>query len=98
LSFYLALPATCSFSHACGIYFRGNREKGLHFKVHKDANEAYVVQYNLAKQAKAALAKLDGTTREGTGSSRKSSKKHKETAATASQPDSDLQAEYVSEI
>ncbi len=50
------------------------------------------------KQPKAALAKLDGTTSKGTESSRKSSKKHKETDATASQPDPDLQAKYVSNI
>jgi hypothetical protein len=50
------------------------------------------------KKAKAALAKLDGTTSEGTGSSRKSSKKPKETAATASQADPALQAEFMSDI
>jgi hypothetical protein len=50
------------------------------------------------KQAKATLAKLDGTTSKGTGSSMKPYKKHKEAAATAGQPDPDLQAEYVSNL
>ena len=62
-------------------------EKKSYFKAHKDANKAYVEQRNLVKQAKAALAKLDGATSHGTGSSRKSNKKLKETAATASQTD-----------
>jgi hypothetical protein len=57
-----------------------------------------VEQCKLVKQANAALAKLDGTTSKGTGSSRKSIKKPKEAAATANQPDPDLQAEYVSDI
>jgi hypothetical protein len=52
-----------------------------------------VEQHGLVKQVKAAFAELDGTTSKGTGSSRKSSQKPKETAATASQPDPDLQAE-----
>ncbi len=47
---------------------------------------------------RAALAKLDGTTSNETWSSRKSSKKPKETAATASQPDPTLWAEYLFEI
>ncbi len=49
----------------------------------------------MVKQANAAIAKLDGTPSKGTWSSRKSSKKHKKTAATASQPDPDLWAEYI---
>jgi hypothetical protein len=74
-------------------------EKKCYFKAHEDANKAYVEQRKLVKQTKAALAKPDGTTSKGTGSSiRKSSKKPKETAATASQPDPVLQAEYVSAI
>ncbi len=73
------------------------KKKG-HFKAHKDSNEAHVAQCDLVKQAKAALAGLYGTTSKGTGSSRRSSKKPKETAATASQPDPVLQAEYLSEI
>jgi hypothetical protein len=64
------------------------KKKG-YFKAHEDANEAYLEQVKLVKQAEAALAKLDGTTSKGTGSSRKSSMKPKEAAATASQPDSD---------
>ncbi len=55
-------------------------------------------QHNLVKQAKTALAKLDGTTSKGAGSSRKSTKKPKETAAAASQIDPAQQAEYVSDI
>jgi hypothetical protein len=47
------------------------------------------------KQAKATLAKLDGTTRKGIGSSKKPSKKHKEAAATASQPNPNLQDKYL---
>ncbi len=50
------------------------------------------------KQEKATLVKLDGTTCKGTGSSKKSFKKLKGAAATAGQPDPDLQAEYVSDI
>jgi hypothetical protein len=70
------------------------KKKG-HFEAHEDANKAYVEQCKLVKQSKAALVKLDGTTSNGTGSTRKSSKKHRETAATGSEPDPDLQAEYV---
>ncbi len=73
------------------------KKKG-YFKAHKDANKAYVELCNLMKQAKAALAKLDGTASNRTGSSSKSSKKPKEAATTASQPDPTLQAEYLSEI
>ncbi len=40
-------------------------------------------QHNLVKQTKAALAELDRTTSKGAGTSRKSSKKHKEGAAMA---------------
>ncbi len=57
-------------------------------------------QPTLVKQVKATLAKLDGTTStsEGTGSSKKPSKKHKEATATAGQPDTDLEAEYLSDL
>jgi hypothetical protein len=54
-----------------------------YFKAHKDANKAYGEQHELVKQAKAALYKLDGTTSKGAGSSKKSSTKLKEAAATA---------------
>ncbi len=50
------------------------------------------------KQAKAHLAKLDGTTSKMTGSYKKSAKKPKETAAIASQADPALQVKYVSDI
>jgi hypothetical protein len=73
------------------------KEKG-YFKAHKPANETYVEQHKLVKQVKATLAKLDETASEGAVSSKKSSKKPKKAAATASQPDPDLQAEYVSDI
>jgi hypothetical protein len=73
------------------------KKKG-YFKAREDANEAYVEQRDLLKQAKAHLAKLDGTTSKGTESSKKSTKKPKETTATAFQPDPALQAEYMSDI
>jgi hypothetical protein len=50
------------------------------------------------KQAKATLAKLDGTTSKGIGSSKKPSKKHKKASGTASQPDPDLKVEYQSDL
>ncbi len=55
-------------------------------------------QRNLVEQAKAQLAKLDGTTSKGTGSSKDSTKKPKKTAAVASQANPALQAEYMSDI
>jgi hypothetical protein len=69
------------------------KKKGQ-FKARDEANKAYVEQCKLVKQAKATLAKLDGTNSKGTGSSKKPSKKDKEAAATAGKPDFDLQAEY----
>jgi hypothetical protein len=68
------------------------KKKG-YFKAHEDANKAYMEQCNLVKKAKAHLAKLDGTTSKGTGSSSKSTKKPKEIAAVASQADPDLRVE-----
>ncbi len=50
------------------------------------------------KQAKAHLAKLDGTTSKGMGSFKKSTKKPKEFAAVASQADPALQAQYMFDI
>jgi hypothetical protein len=64
-----------------GSVWEAIKKKG-YFKAYKDANEAYVEQCELVKQVN-TLAKLDGTTSKGTGSSRKSSKKSKEAAATA---------------
>ncbi len=55
-------------------------------------------QCNLVKQAKAHLVKLDGSTSEGTGSSKKSTKKPNKIATAASQADSALQAIYISDI
>ncbi len=49
-------------------------KKNGYFKAHKDANEAYMEQYTLMKQAKATLAKLDKTSSRGTGFSKKPSK------------------------
>jgi hypothetical protein len=57
-----------------------------------------VNQCNLVKQVMAHLAKLDGTTSKGTGSSKKSTKKPNEIATAASQADPFLRAEYVSDI
>jgi hypothetical protein len=53
-----------------------------------------VVQRNLAKQAKAALAELDRTISEDAGTSRKSSKKNKEGTATADTPEPNLRANF----
>jgi hypothetical protein len=51
-------------------------------------------QCNPVKKAKAALAEIDGTTSEGAGASRKSSKKHKKAAAITDASEPDLQAIY----
>jgi hypothetical protein len=69
-------------------------EKRGHFKAHKETHEAYVEQCDLVKQAKAALAKLDRTTSKDAGTSKKSSKKHKEAAAMADASEPELQAIY----
>jgi hypothetical protein len=63
-------------------------------KAHGKAHETYMKQRKLVKQAKATLAKLDGATSEGIGSSKRSSKKHKEAAGTAGTPGPDLQTIY----
>jgi hypothetical protein len=73
-------------------------KKKEYFEAHKDTNKAYLEQCNLVNQAKAHLAKLDGTTSKGTGSFKKSTNKPKETAAAASKAEPALQAEYVSDI
>jgi hypothetical protein len=73
-------------------------EKEGYFKAQDKANNAYMEQHKHVKQAKASLAKLDGTTSKGTGSSEKPSKKHKDATATAGQPNLDLQAEYQSDL
>jgi hypothetical protein len=65
-----------------------------HFKACKEAYEAYVEEHNLVKQAKAAQAELDKTTSKGAGTSKKSSKKHKEAAAMADASEPNLQAMY----
>ena len=65
------------------------KKKG-YFEAHRDAKQASVEQPNLVKQAKAAQAKLEETTSNGTGSFRKSSKKPQKTAVTVSQPDPTL--------
>jgi hypothetical protein len=85
-------------SHARGNCSRGNQEKGLLQGPQRCQRGLCGVMLLLVKKANAALAMLDRTTSKGTGSSRKASKKPKETAVTASQPDPDLQAEYVSDI
>ncbi len=66
-------------------------KKRGHFKAYEEAHEAYMKQHDLVKQAKTALAELDGTTNECAGTSRKSSKKHKEGAATADVSEPNLQ-------
>jgi hypothetical protein len=86
------------FSFMWDLHYLVEIKKNGYFKAQEDANEAYLEQHNLVKQAKAHLAKIDGTTSEGTGSSKKSTKKPKETAAAASQADSALQADYMSDI
>ncbi len=58
----------------------------------------YIEQSNLAKQAKAALAELDEATSKDAGTSKKSSKKPKEGAATADAPDPKLHAIYQQDI
>jgi hypothetical protein len=69
------------------------KKKG-HFKAHDEAHEVYVEQRKLVTQAKATLAELDGTTSEGTGTSKKPSKRHKEALATAGTPEPNLPAIY----
>ncbi len=73
-------------------------KKKEYFKAHEEANKAYVEQCKWVTQAKAHLAKLDGTTSNVTGYSKKSTKTPKETAAAASPADLALQAEYMSDI
>jgi hypothetical protein len=65
-------------------------KKSGHFKAHNKANKAYVEQQELVKQAKAALADLDGTTSEGAGTSKKPSKMYKEAAVSADTPEPNL--------
>ncbi len=69
-------------------------KKRGHFKAHNKANKAYVEQCKLVKQAKATLAKLDGSTSKWAGFSKKPSNSHKEAVATADTPEPDLQAVY----
>jgi hypothetical protein len=57
-----------------------------------------VEQHKLVKQAKATLAKLDGTTSKGAGTSKKPSKRHKEAVVTADTPEPNLQAMYQSDL
>jgi hypothetical protein len=73
-------------------------KKQGHFKAYAGAHELYVEQCNLAKQVKAALAELDKATSEGERTSKKSSKKHKEGAATADTPDPNLRAIYKQDL
>jgi hypothetical protein len=69
-------------------------KKQGHFKAHKEAHAAYVEQRNLVKQAKAALAEIDGTTSESATASTKSTTKHKDSVATADASEPNLQAIY----
>jgi hypothetical protein len=65
-------------------------KKWGHSKAYEEAQELYVKQHKAVKQVKAALAELDGATSEGTGNSKKSSRRAKEAAATADVPDPNL--------
>ncbi len=69
-------------------------KKQGYFKAYKEAHELYVEQQDLAKQAKVALAELDGSTSKGVGTSRTSSKKNKEGAAMADASEPSLQANF----
>jgi hypothetical protein len=73
------------------------KKKG-YFKAYKESTKAYLEQCKLVKQAKAHLAKIDGTTSKVTGSSKKPTKNPKEITTAASPADQSLQAEYLSEI
>ncbi len=86
MSLYLALRDKKAFLIHVGSALDAIEKQG-YFKAHNKANEAYMEQHKLVKHAKATLAKLDGITSKGTGFSKKPSKKHKEAAATAVQPD-----------
>jgi hypothetical protein len=65
-------------------------EEPVHFKAHEEAHEVYMEQRDLVKQALATLAELDEAPSKGAGASKKSSKKHKEAAAMADAPESNL--------
>jgi hypothetical protein len=73
-------------------------QKKRYVKANEEANKAYLEQRKLVKQAKACLAELDRNTSKVTRSSKKSTKKPKETAAAASSADPALRAEYASDI
>ena len=64
------------------------------FKAHAEAHELYLEHRKVAKQAKAALAVLNASTREGEKTSKKASQKTKEGAASADAPNPELHAEY----
>jgi hypothetical protein len=75
-------------------------KKRGHFKAYKEAHELYVEQRDLAKQAKAALAELDGATSksEGAGTSMKSSKKASEATAMADPNEPNPQANFLLDL
>jgi hypothetical protein len=73
-------------------------EKRGHFKAYEEAHELYVEQCKMAKQAKAALAELNGATSECAGTSKKSSKKAKEAMATANATEPKLQANFLLDL
>ncbi len=82
---------TCNaFLMHVGLALDAAIKKRGHFKAHEEASNAYLEQCNLVKQAKAALAELDRTTIKGARTSKKSSKKHKEAAATADTPEPNM--------
>jgi hypothetical protein len=73
------------------------KRKG-YIKVSIESNEAYMEQCGRIKLAKAQLAELDDSTNGEAGTSNESTKKSNVTTAEASQTDSALQVELVSEI
>jgi hypothetical protein len=69
-----------------------------HLEDHKEAQETYVCQRELAKQAKAAISELDRVTSEGAEKSKKSSKKAKEAESTADVPDAEMHVMYLHDL
>jgi hypothetical protein len=73
-------------------------KKQGHFKAYKVAQQFYVKQCEVVKQAKATLAELDGATSEGAGNSKKFSRKAKEAMAMADALDPKLQENFLLDL
>jgi hypothetical protein len=73
-------------------------KKPGHLEDHKEAQEIYVQQKELAKQAKTATSELVGVTSEGVEKSKKSSKKAKKAESTADVPDPNMRAMYLQDL